>query len=55
MNQLSDPCDPEQVADLLETKRNSLFLQFDCAVRFSVQKLFLANSSIETFKVSSLI
>jgi hypothetical protein len=54
MNQLSDPCDPEQVADLLETKRNSLFLQFDCAVRYSVQKLFLANSSIETFKVKQV-
>ena len=51
LNQLNDPSDPEQIADLLETKRNSLFLQFDCAMRYSVQQLFLANSSIETFKL----
>lgn len=53
MNQLNDPCDPEQVAELLETKRSSLFLQFDCAVRFAVQHLFLANSNVDSYKVSS--
>jgi hypothetical protein len=52
MNQLNDPCSPEQVAELLETKRNSLFLQFDCAIRYSVQDLFLASSNLDTFKVS---
>lgn len=51
MNQLNDSCDPEQVADLLETKRSALFLQFDCAVRYAVQNLFLANGNVESFKV----
>ena len=52
MNQLNDPCSPEQVAELLEAKRSSLFLQFDCAIRYSVQDLFLASSNAETFRVS---
>ena len=51
MNQLNDPCDPEQVADLLETKRSALFLQFDCAVRYAVQHLFLANGNAESYRV----
>jgi len=55
MNQLNDPCSPEQVAELREAKRSSLFLQFDCAVRYSVQDLFLANSNVDTFRVSLIL
>jgi hypothetical protein len=51
MNQLSNPCDPELVADLLESKRNSIFLQYDCAIRFPVRDIFLSNGNIEAFRV----
>ena len=50
MNQLSDPCDPFQVAELLEIKRSSMILQYDCAIRFAVRDIFLANGNFEAFK-----
>ena len=50
MNCLADPCDPEQVIELLELKRSNLFLQYDCAIRFAVRDIFLANSNNEAFK-----
>ena len=55
MNQLNNSSDPEQVAELLETKRNSLFLQFDCSIRYSVQDLFLASGNVEAFKVNTYL
>lgn len=51
MNQLNDPCDPAQVAELLELKRSSMFLQYDCAIRFAVRDIFLANGNIDAYKV----
>lgn len=51
MNQLNDPCDPEQVVELLELKRSSMLLQYDCAIRFAVRDIFLANGNTEAFKV----
>ncbi|CAF1036407.1 unnamed protein product [Brachionus calyciflorus] len=51
MNQLIDPCDPEQVAELLELKRSSMFLQYDCAIRHAVKDIFLANNNLEAFRL----
>jgi hypothetical protein len=51
MNQLTDPCDPEQVIELLELKRSSMFLQYDCAIRFAVRSIFLANGNTETYRL----
>jgi hypothetical protein len=51
MNQLSDPCDPEQVIELLEMKRSSMLLQYDCAIRFSVRDIFLAHGNEEAYNV----
>ncbi len=51
MNKLNDPCDPEQVAELLEMKRHSLFLQYDCAVRYSVRDIFLSIGNAEAFRI----
>ena len=51
MNQLSDPCDPEQVAEYLELKRATMFLQYDCAIRHAVKDIFLANGNADAFKV----
>ncbi|RNA35350.1 transmembrane protein -like [Brachionus plicatilis] len=50
MNQLSDPCDPSQVVELLEIKRSSMILQYDCAIRHAVRDIFLANGNIEAFR-----
>lgn len=52
MNQLSDPCDPELVIELLELKRSSMLLQYDCAIRIAVRDIFLANGNTEAYKVS---
>jgi hypothetical protein len=52
LNQLSDPCDPELVVELLEAKRKSMFLQYEVAIRFPVRELFLAHGHTETFKVN---
>jgi hypothetical protein len=51
LNQLPDPCDPDQVAELLETKRTNLFLQYECAIKFSVRDIFLSSGNVEVFKV----
>lgn len=51
MNQLNDPCDPEQVIQLLEMKRSSMLLQFDCAIRFAVREIFLAHGNDAAYKV----
>ena len=51
MNQLADPCDPDQVFELLEMKRASMLLQYDCAVRFAVRDIFLAHGNEEAYKV----
>lgn len=48
MNQLSDSCEPEQVIELLELKRSSMLLQYDCGIRFAVRSIFLANGNTET-------
>jgi hypothetical protein len=55
MNQLADPCDPEQVIELLELKRASMLLQYDCAIRFAVRDIFLAQGNEEAYKVFKLI
>ena len=34
LNSLDDPCDPDQVSKLLEAKRNTLILQYECAIRY---------------------
>ena len=54
MNQLSDPCDPQKVAEYFEIKRASMFLQYDCAIRHAVKDIFLANGSIDAFKVPNI-
>ena len=51
MNALLDPCDPEQVVELLELKRSSLIMQYDCALRYAVRDIFLANGNEEAFRV----
>ena len=51
MNQLSDPCNPELVAELLEKKRQCLFMQYECAIRFAVRDIFLAAGNIDAYKV----
>lgn len=53
MFQLADPCNPEQVIELLELKRSSLFLQYDCAIQFAVRSIFLANGNGEAFRMVS--
>lgn len=51
INQLNDPCDPEQVADLLEAKRACLFLQYECAIRYAIRDVFLANGNQDVYKL----
>jgi hypothetical protein len=51
LNTLPDPCNPQQVAELLELKRSCIFLQFDCAIRHSVCDIFLANGNCDTHKL----
>ena len=51
MNQLTDPCDPEQVIELLELKRSSMFLQYECAIRYAVRSIFLANGNSDAYKL----
>ena len=51
INQLNDPCDPEQVADLLEAKRTCLFLQYECAIRYAIRDVFLANGNQDVYKL----
>lgn len=52
MNQLNDPCDPEQVICLLQSKRKSMLLQYECAIRFAVRDIFLSSSRTEAYAVS---
>jgi hypothetical protein len=51
MNQLADSCDPEQVIELLELKRASMLLQYECAIRFAVRDIFLAQGNQDAYKV----
>ncbi len=51
LNSLDDPCDPDQVSKLLEAKRNTLILQYECAIRHSVREVFVINGSYSAFKV----
>jgi hypothetical protein len=54
LNSLDDPCDPEQVAKLLEAKRSTQLLQYDCAIRHSVREVFLSNGNVNAYKVRLL-
>ena len=36
---------------MLEAKRGSLFLQYECAIRFAVRNIFLANGSIDAYNL----
>lgn len=36
---------------MLEAKRESLFLQYECAIRYAVRSIFLANGSIDAYNL----
>lgn len=55
LNSLEDPCDPDLVGKLLEAKRSTLLLQYDCAIRHSVCEVFLSNSNTTAYKVSCML
>ena len=51
LNTLDDPCDPEQVIKLLESRRSILMLQYECAIRIAVREVFLSNGNYTAYKV----
>ncbi|XP_065070456.1 uncharacterized protein LOC135695319 isoform X3 [Rhopilema esculentum] len=50
INNLEDPSDPSSVAKFLETKRDTMFLEFDIVVRHSARDTFLSAGNEKAFK-----
>jgi hypothetical protein len=52
LNSLPDRKNPELVIELLELKRNSMLLQYECSIRYSIRERFLASRNEDAFTVS---
>ncbi|GAA52786.1 coiled-coil domain-containing protein 162, partial [Clonorchis sinensis] len=50
INRLPDPTDPEQVIQMLDLRRDVMFLQFDVCMRTILRETFLAAGNVEAYK-----